>query len=337
MGSRRVTLADVAEAAGVSRSTASEALSGRGRMSEATRAAVREAAAQLGYRPNALARGLRTGRTFSIGLHQLAGADAFATQYVRDFVGGVMLVAKERDYDLMFLSAHPDKPRPSQPQVDGIIIADPIADDLRALELLASGAPVVAAEQFPAGMPGSPVIRIDSTRLLEGLLDHCFAAGARRPLMVAPDANSGWGVLMRSAYVAWCAARAIEPVHVSIAFIDGFEEDEAEMMEQLLAVRPDADLVIVPTEFAALAVVGSLRSRGVPIGADGVQVACLVEAGVLEHLATPVTSIDLHPRILGAACATALIDHLESGTPIPDLTLVEGSLRLRESTGVPAR
>ncbi|UDY23685.1 LacI family DNA-binding transcriptional regulator [Nocardioides sp. Kera G14] len=331
MTTRRVTLADVAKAAGVSRSTASEALSGRGRMAEQTRAGVREAAAQLGYRPNALARGLRTGRTYSIGLHQLAGADSFATQYVRDFVGGVMLVAKERDYDLMFLSAHPDKPRPSQPQVDGILIADPIADDIRARELLDSGVPIVAAEQFPEGMASAPVIRIDHVAVLHRLLDHCFTTGVRRPLLVVPDANSGWGAIVRSAYVDWCLSHDIEPVHVPIAFLTGFEEDERELMSQLMTVRPDADLVIVPTEHAALAVVSSLRERGVALGSD-VQVACLIEAELLSHLSTAVTAIDLNPRELGAACASALIDHLEAGAPLPDLTLIDGGLHLRAST-----
>ena len=64
----RVRLADVAEMAGVSTTTASRALNGRGELTAGTRAAVIEAAAQLGFRPSPFARSLRTQRSRTIGL-----------------------------------------------------------------------------------------------------------------------------------------------------------------------------------------------------------------------------------------------------------------------------
>ncbi|MFJ2033517.1 LacI family DNA-binding transcriptional regulator [Streptosporangium sp. NPDC087985] len=71
MGRRRsgmVTLADVAKQAGVSVATASKALNNRSEVAEATRSRVRRAAAELSFQPNALARGLISGRTRTIGL-----------------------------------------------------------------------------------------------------------------------------------------------------------------------------------------------------------------------------------------------------------------------------
>ena len=196
MKSKQVTLADVARAAGVSPSTASEALAGRGRVAQATRAAIREAALALGYRPNGLARGLRTGRTFSIGLHQLAGADRFAAQYTREFAAGAIEAVHRADYDLTLLATDTGQPRARQPQVDGIIIADPIANDIRARDLLESGIPVIAGEYYPLGMPSSPVIAVDHATAVRGLLDHAYERGARRPLLVGPDGNSGWGTVL---------------------------------------------------------------------------------------------------------------------------------------------
>jgi DNA-binding LacI/PurR family transcriptional regulator len=192
---KQVTLADVARAAGVSPSTASEALAGRGRVSQATRAAIREAALSLGYRPNALARGLRTGRTFSIGLHQLAGPDRFAAQYTREFAAGATEVVHRADYDLTLLATDTSLPRDRQPHVDGIIIADPIASDIRARELLESGIPLIAGEYYPLGMSSSPVIAVDHATVVRALLDHAYERGARRPLLVGPDGNSGWGTM----------------------------------------------------------------------------------------------------------------------------------------------
>ncbi|GLX06245.1 LacI family DNA-binding transcriptional regulator [Microbispora sp. NBRC 16548] len=71
MGRRRsgmVTLTDVAARAGVSVATASKALNNRAEVAEETRARVRRAAAELSFRPNALAQGLISGRTRTIGL-----------------------------------------------------------------------------------------------------------------------------------------------------------------------------------------------------------------------------------------------------------------------------
>jgi LacI family transcriptional regulator len=64
---RSATLADVAASAGVSASTASRALNGRGELSASTRAAVQEAAERLGFQPSPLARSLRTRQTYTVG------------------------------------------------------------------------------------------------------------------------------------------------------------------------------------------------------------------------------------------------------------------------------
>src|SRR5262249_30475442 len=62
------TISDVARLAGVSPGTVSKALNGRGALSLSTVRRVQQAAEQLGYQPNALARGLLTGRSFTVGL-----------------------------------------------------------------------------------------------------------------------------------------------------------------------------------------------------------------------------------------------------------------------------
>src|SRR6267154_2209520 len=62
------TISDVARLAGVSPGTVSKALNGRGALSLGTIARIQQAAEQLGYQPNALARGLLAGRSFTVGL-----------------------------------------------------------------------------------------------------------------------------------------------------------------------------------------------------------------------------------------------------------------------------
>lgn len=98
MKTRRVMLSDVAAEAGVSATTASYILNGRGaqmRIAPETEARVRAAAARLGYRPNRSARSLRTRRTATIGLvsDQIAGE-----QYGSSMLTGATIAARELDH-----------------------------------------------------------------------------------------------------------------------------------------------------------------------------------------------------------------------------------------------
>lgn len=331
MSAQRVTLGDVAREAGVSLSTASDALSGRGRMTDVTRAGVRDAAQRLGYRANALARGLRTGRTHAIGLHLLNAPDNFDTEYFREFVAGAMDVTVRCDYDLNLLSSNPERKRVAAPKVDGIIIPDPIATDARAIELLASALPVVVGERLPPGMPAAPVIGIDHESALVELLDHVYAVGARRPVLFCADEQSGWGVVLRDVFARWCAEHGVPASHRSIPF-EGrrFADGGGDRLLALLEQDGAADFVIVPGEHAAFAALELIRKAGRTVGDDILLAAC-ADAQILRICDPPVTAISLSPRLLGAACAQALVDFLDHGSPLGDLTLPSELVR-RAST-----
>jgi DNA-binding LacI/PurR family transcriptional regulator len=301
-------------------------------MTDATRASVGEAAQRLGYRANALARGLRTGRTHAIGLHLLHLADYFDTEYFRELVVGVMEVAVQHDYDLNLLSSNPERKRVSAPQVDGIIIPDPIATDARAIELLQSAIPTVAGERLPPGMPAAPVIGIDHESGLVELLEHAYTTGARHPVLFAADEQSGWGMVLRDAFARWCAGHGVPARHCSTPF-EGrrFAEDGGERLRSLLEQEGAVDLVIVPGEHAAFAALELIRKAGRTVGRDIMLAAC-ADAELLRICDPPVTAISLSPRLLGAACAEALVNYLDHGTPIELLTLLPSEVVRRSST-----
>jgi len=332
MPKRRVTLPDVAREAGVSVGTASDALSGRGRMTDATRAGVRDVAQRMGYQANAMARALRTGRTRAIGLHLMHAADQFDIEYFRELVVGVMDVAVRHDYDLTLLSSNPERKRVGAPQVDGIIIPDPIATDARAIELLQSAVPVVAGERLPPGMPTAPVIGIDHESALVDLLDHAYANGARHPVLFAADEQSGWGVVLRDVFARWCTDHGVPAQHSSTPFEwHRFVDDGGDRLSSILEREGAVDLVIVPGEHAAAAALELIRKAGLTVGRDIMLAAC-ADAQLLRICDPPVTAIDLSPRLLGAACVQALVNCLDHGTPIEDLTLLPSELVRRSST-----
>ena len=100
MSAKRVTLADVARTAGVSSSTASLVMTGRGhelRISEAVQHRVRDTAQQLGYRPNNISIGLRKGATRTIGF---VSDTVASSQLAGDMIKGAIGAARDRGYML---------------------------------------------------------------------------------------------------------------------------------------------------------------------------------------------------------------------------------------------
>lgn len=130
MAGRRVTLADVAKAAGVSSTTASLVLSGRGselRISDAVQHRVREVADHLGYRPNVLSVGLRKGSSLALGFV----SDTVATsQLAGDLIKGALEAALARGL-MLFIAESEGDPKVERGlldalldrQVDGIVLA----------------------------------------------------------------------------------------------------------------------------------------------------------------------------------------------------------------------
>ncbi|GAB3396236.1 LacI family DNA-binding transcriptional regulator [Humibacter soli] len=125
---KRVTLADVARRAGVSSASASLALNGvSARLAEDTRARVREAARELGYRPNIAAQSLRTDRTHTVAfVSDFVATTRFASRLIR----GAMKAADERGMVLLVVETEGESTREERAvhtvldrAVDGIIIA----------------------------------------------------------------------------------------------------------------------------------------------------------------------------------------------------------------------
>lgn len=99
--SKRVTIADVAEAAGVSTMTVSRAVNNKGGVSEETRQRILQIAHEMGYRPNSLARGLATQRTATVGLVVPDIGSPFFSQIAR----GVENVAYVNGYNVFLMNA----------------------------------------------------------------------------------------------------------------------------------------------------------------------------------------------------------------------------------------
>jgi len=171
MRPRRVTLQQVAKRAGVSRTTASFVLTGRGtdmRISEDARDRVLRAALELDYRPNRISRGLRTSVTHTIGLV----SDTIATEpFAGEVIRGAVTAALAHDRMLFVVETEGDPHAEDQlvrdmldRQVDGFIYASMFTREV----------------QIPDRLADQPLVLL-----------NCTAAASRAPAVVPDEINAG--------------------------------------------------------------------------------------------------------------------------------------------------
>jgi DNA-binding LacI/PurR family transcriptional regulator len=306
------TLLDVARVAGVSRTTASAALSRTGRISEETRAHVLAVADQLGYAPNIWARKLRQDPVIGIGLY--IPAYVYSRSYYMDFAFGAAEGAHSRDVSLVLLASALDPTDGAFQLLDGLIVVDPLDDDPIGRRLLGNGIPVVTGEFGPADLPRAHgVVATDHPAAIRRLLDHLSSEGARRTALIAPSSTSHWGRAVRAGYLEWCGEHRMEPLVSEVPF-DSTPADVEEATGRLLDAGTGMDAVISAPDGAAVGALSAARARGLTVGED-LLVASYVDSPVMQTASPPITAVDLRPRALGYECARLLLDILDAPEP----------------------
>ncbi|MGW6462210.1 LacI family DNA-binding transcriptional regulator [Streptomyces sp. NPDC055078] len=322
------TIADVARAASVSRTTASDALGGRGRVSGATREAVLEAARRLGYAPNRTARSLRTSVTETIALH----IPEFLTsaEYYMAFVFGVAKQAARAGLNVTLISSGQLPQHSAVPQVDGLVLCDPVAGDPVVDQLMNANLPVVTAERYEGGTQPTGVIRSDHDAMTTELLDHLRDAGARRPAFLASDTTSDWATTLHGAHVRWCAENGIPVIAGKAPFAAPPRVLQAEV-RRMLERTPEIDAIVCAADGAAAAVLPEIRAAGRRVGEDLLLASC-VDSSAMRMAEPPITAIDLQPHVMGAECTRLLCEILAGDAEPGTVRALPIEMKIREST-----
>ncbi|WTW99099.1 LacI family transcriptional regulator [Streptomycetaceae bacterium NBC_01309] len=329
MTARIVTLVDVARAAGVSRSTASDALQGSGRVAEATRTRVRATADALGYRPNSAARRLRRAGTGAIGLY--LPRTATRLDYYMNLAFGAVARAQDDGLDLVLLGGSAGTHGPLATRVDGLLAIDPDTSDPTVPELLDAGVPVVTGERYPGVSPApTGAVVCDNAASLSAILDHLYGRGARRPALLAPYGDSAWAQALRASAAEWSAATGV-PVAVRTVPFAATPAEAAEATADLLTGDAAIDAMVCGPDGAAPGVLHGARAVGRTPGADLLVASC-VDGTAMRAGTPPITAVDLRPADYGRACTELLCDILADRTPPDTVRPHAWVLRTRAST-----
>ncbi len=328
---RAVTLQDIADRLGVSRSTVSFAVTGNGRVSDEMRRRVLAAARELGYQPNTVARRLRGAQTGIIALHLPRHTTTMS--YYMNATFGIVEEANRAGMIVSLLPADASEAGLSRLHADGSIVLDPAADDPTARALLSGSTPIITGEPVPPGLPsGQGEVTSDHARAVSGLLDHLAQRGSRSPALVVPDIPTHWTLSVRGAFESWCAERGWPPRVRRIPH-PARPEDVHRAVEQLLDGPEPADAIVAGSDGVVLNVVTGAERQARSIGED-LLVAATVDSGVLEFTRPSITALDLHPREFGRRCVQALLRALDGGEePVPFIhDVVPIDVRYRAST-----
>jgi DNA-binding LacI/PurR family transcriptional regulator len=335
---RRVSIKDVAREAGVSVTTVSHALNGKGRLNPDTRERVRSVARQLGYTPNPAARSLVSGRTGLIAVMTSLPAEPrveFADfGYLTALIGAASGVAVARDRALVVAPPSSSGFVWDRVPLDGVIVIDPLIDEPALPVLRERQLPFVTISADPAGSERDAVVASEDVESTREMLDHFMAQGAHRVGLLSIPPVNAFTQHTTDAYLAWCASAGQAPILevLDLAEIQRSEERALRSgVERLLDRTDPPDAIYAPVELIGVAVARILTARGVRIPED-VLFATTHDSGRAVAADPPITTIEWDYGEVGRRAAALLLDILDGDRSAPCVELVPGRVMPRPST-----
>jgi DNA-binding LacI/PurR family transcriptional regulator len=334
-GARKIGIREVAAAAGVSVTTVSHALNGKGRLPAETREHVRRIARELDYRPSVAARNLGGRKTGLLGL--LVSQPRNSPLRFSDFAYFTQLMmaastaAIRAGYALVLTPADHDLGASAGVALDGALVIDPVAGDPFVEELVQAEVPLVTTGRILGDDTGSPWVDNDHVAGARAVLDHLARHGAQRIALLTNPTIMSYTVDVEDAYRAWCREHKATPV-VSKVGADLTESAGYSATTQLLGRAAPPDAIYATYDRLGVGALLAARAAGVEVPAELLVAVTATESSTAQPAKPSLTSLDLHPDQIGERAAELLIELVESRRP-PELhVIVPTRLIARTST-----
>lgn len=328
---------DIAEAAGVSVTTVSHSLSGRGRVADATRTRVLRIAEQLGYTANVHAQRLASGRSRTLAI-QVAGFTTVSSQnlllpdaaYFMDVLNGAASAAAEQDYAILLAPYDVEAKQMHPLAIDGAIIVDPAGDEMLATVLPERGTPLVTTGRPTRSAAAFPWVDNNHSKLAREMLEHMVAMGYSRPAVMATTPSRSYVADIIDGYTHWARQAGVQPVIVELP--EPPTEDAAARAAHRLLSGPDRpDVVFATYDRLALGVLLQAQRLGIAVP-DELGIASAVDSDSLRWTNPNITAAFLNARRIGSEAVRLLIELVEEREPARRRVVVPGRIEARAST-----
>jgi LacI family transcriptional regulator len=347
------TLDDVAREAGVSRATAARALGGYGSVSERARERVAAAATTLRYRPNAVARSMKSGSTATLGVIVSDIQLAFFSQAVR----GIADAAHAEGFEVIL--ANTDEELAAEraavgvlldKRVDGLIVVPAVpGESAHLLDAQERGIPVVLLDR---GSPGisCDVVVVDNQRAAKNAVRHLVRLGHRRIAIVVEGRTAlpareivtarlrpdgGMTSLLREA--GWAAALREAGLPVTDDLIRGarYDRDDARSVTAAALAMPDRPTAIVTTdETMTLGAIDAILAAGLEIPRD-ISLIAFDDLPWTTLMRPPLSVVAQPVHELGVTATQRLLGRLAGDEGPPQTVVMRTAFVVRGSTGPP--
>jgi DNA-binding LacI/PurR family transcriptional regulator len=329
---QRITMADVARRAGVTKTTVSRVLNNKGEISESTREKVLEAMETLGYRPSRLAQGLATDRTFLLGLILPSIASEFFTEIAR----GAEETAWQNGYKIVLCNTEADWDREEgmyrfleDLQADGVIVCSPRLPNYRLMPLIAQNPNAVIINskfEVAAHLAGS-VQTNDRNGTVEAV-NHLLRSGRDNLVYFAGPSDSRSNRERQQGFNDALGAAGIEPISVVEAnpanLIGGYHE-----AKNLLSANRQINGIVCFNDLVAAGVMRVCFELGIRVPEDVAIIGC--DDILLASLMHPSLTTLASPKHEIGAIATQLLLERIRGKYDQEPVFVSQTLILRES------
>ncbi|WP_431992521.1 LacI family DNA-binding transcriptional regulator [Streptomyces albogriseolus] len=330
-----VTLAEVAQHAGVSASTVSYVLSGKRSISATTRQRVERSIRELGYHPNAGARALASSRSNVIALMVPLRTDMYVP-VMMEIAIAVATTARTHGYDVLLLTGEegPDAVRrvAGSGLADGMILMDVELDDER-LPLLRESAQPAVLIGLPADTTGLTCVDLDFRATGALCVEHLAGLGHRDVAVIgeAPavyERHTGFAERTLDGLRSAAREAGLRLLHRPC---EGGYDATAVTVARILDERPDTTGFVVQNEAAVEPLLALLRQQGRAVPED-VSVVAVCPEQVAVQASVRLTSVSLPAQEMGRHAVEQLVAKLD-GRGGDEVVLLPPELTVRASSG----
>jgi LacI family transcriptional regulator len=334
-----VTLRDVARVAGVHPATVSRALNEETRalVNEETARRVLKAAETLGYQPNPIARGLKTNRSYTIGVLIPDLTNPLFPPILRGIedrleTGGYtpLIANTDNDPERELLDSQTMRAR----QVDGIIAATARRDHRLHDALIEAGIALVLVNRRQNQLPVSSATADDRMGMRLSV-EHLVSLGHTRIAHLGGPLDYSTGLDRHDSFHETMRTAGLEPDPELVLVAEAFTEAEgARLCEQLMAGERDFTAVAAANDLLALGCYDVLAERGLRCPED-ISVVGFNDMPFAARFQPPLTTIHIPHYEIGKAAGELMLERLQDAESPPREVRLEPSLVVRGSTGPP--
>jgi DNA-binding LacI/PurR family transcriptional regulator len=326
-----ITIHDVARALGVSASTVSRAISGKGRIGEETRRRVLQYINENSFYPNASARSLAQSKTYNIAIILPEVRDLVDMPFFHTCMHGAEEVAQLGDYDVLVVTTDGGNLKPlermvNNRKVDGIILTRLYKKDPFVKYLKSSGIPFVAI----GNSEDKDVVTVDHDNYgaCRELVSLLISKGINRVAYLGGGLDQTVNVKRYEGYTDGLkdAGKKIEKEIVYTDLTSRIQVSKA--VEEIL--KSGADCILCQDDYICDEVVHHLAEKGIKIPRQ-MKVASCHHSKLLDNFPVTITSLKFDTMEIGRRACQILLSMI-AGEEVPQNTVLDYEINLKEST-----